>query len=305
MELSELTYDPNTKETYWYIDDHGMVVIRGKSKSWRDSIGETFDALVCYEDEELLRAIIDCLVFNEDGSVTAFRHPAHITDDMSRDHVIYILLALKLFGQDLLHQVTEGLGYQISDKHKFSIDMWYWMKSLTGSKKYRRLYYLVAIPWMIFTVVWNKILYIIGDFQPEADHATYEFTPNYLKPEIQIQLHDMIFPAYATYKLAWMLFVMPDTWAKKVMQWLTMRITGRYNHVIQYILNRKNVADDIDISNYESMSGGRWTAMLNGLDTRGCEKIDKSLLVANDIQHDLLLTLHLNSALHFLEKKLA
>jgi hypothetical protein len=183
MRLSELTFDPDTKETYWQVDDHGMVIVLGDNKSWMDSIGETFDALICYEEPELL----------EDGSVTAFRHPAHHTNDMSRDHVIYILLALRLFDKNNLGKVAEGLQYRISDKAKFSVDMWLWMKSLTGSKKYRRLYYSVAIPLMVVTVLWNKLLYLIGNFKPESNHATYKFTPNHEKPKIQNQLRSLIF----------------------------------------------------------------------------------------------------------------
>jgi hypothetical protein len=304
--MIQSSFNRIAKHIRWQLDDQGMVVDSQDPQSFRDSIGATLDALLAYyPDEELLTGILNCIEYNDDGTVTLYRHPTKRTDDMSRDHVINLLLALKIYGRDELDGVVNGLQWKISDKHNFSVDSWLWMKSLTGSLKYRVLFYLVGIPYMLVVLLWNKVLYAIGGFKPEHDHDTYEFIPNDKKPKIQNQIRPYIFPAYATYKMALMLFVMPDSISKKIMQKVTLGVTSRYNWLIQIMLGRCRIKNS-DVNNYDAMRGGRWSIVLNGEDDRGVIKEpDKDLVEYNNIEQDLLRAWFLHHYFNFLRNKFA
>ena len=81
-----MNYDPENKDTFFYVDKYDMVLHRDDPLSWRDSIGRNFDAWIAWRDERFIEAVKRCFKYGLQ------RHPAHWTNDMSRDHVSYALI---------------------------------------------------------------------------------------------------------------------------------------------------------------------------------------------------------------------
>ena len=304
MKKSQPLFNPDVKDTYYYVDDAGMVCTLGHDDTWRDSVGRTFLAWIAYGANSLMDAIVKCTDYHDDGSFTFHRHPVKRSDDMSRDHVTYTLLAMKFHDREKLELLVKGLKWRISDKFTFTIDSWFWMKSLTGSLSYRFLFYLVSIPILIFNIIYDKIWFRLCGIGKELHHTEFTPEPNGDKSKIIQKGSLSIYPMYALHILSWQLFVMPDSIGKTIMQKLALILCGRYNYVVRILLNDKNKVTLRDLNEYDSMEGYRWGSWLNPLNRRDMKPIRPELKYANDYEKDMFRSLFIHQDNPFLDDKL-
>jgi hypothetical protein len=268
-----MAYNPTVKYTFYYVDGYGMFVVLGDDASWRDSVGRNFYAYIAYGDIKLLEAMWECSKI-VDGKIELRRHPFIDSDDMSRDHLTYILLAIKLFEPQALKQFTSLLSRKVSDKHNITLDMWWWIRSIRGEKWYQVLYYALTIPMMLGALLWNSILSLIALFENKEGRDT---------------IYSAMYPFYAMQIMAWQVYVMPDSWAKKVLQRICRWHTGKTNYAVRMVLGDKSVKLS-DIENHESTNQWRWGAKLKTTD-RDMNPTDPELLVYNDLEKDYVIAL--------------
>jgi len=99
------------------------------------------------------------------------------------------------------------------------------------------------------------------------------------------------YPVYAMNLFSWQLFVMKDSFMKRLLQYIMKPIIPRYNYVLKLICNVGEVTKD-DVLNYKPMIGGRWTTPLNEINDRDVKIItDPKRLECNTLDKDLLITL--------------
>jgi len=147
-----MTYNPENTDTYFYVDDYGMVLTKplweGDSGSERDSISRTAMAYKAWGDINLVYATRTCVLESLDNRgkfYKVYRHPDNCDDDMSRDHVLGLLLIEKFAGNnDTLKEYAKYFRWKISDKFNFTPDLWAWMKMITGKWWWSPVFFLVS-----------------------------------------------------------------------------------------------------------------------------------------------------------------
>ena len=177
----------NTNDTYFFVDKENKMMIV-QNPGWNpngtngkgDAIGRTFDAYFCYNDERFIEGIESCWVkvdrskfwkfLGKDYYYQGYRYPTHDDEDLSRDHTLYSISAFKYSGysNEALKEFVMHLRYRISKKFFFTLNSWFWIRAVCGSKFYRFLFYLIEIPIMWFTKQWNKLLYFVAPFDEES-----------------------------------------------------------------------------------------------------------------------------------------
>jgi hypothetical protein len=268
-----MAYNPTVKYTFYYVDGYGMFVVLGDENSWRDSVGRNFYAYIAYRDTRLLEAMWECSKI-VDGEIELRRHPFIDSDDMSRDHLTYILLAIKMFKPQAVKQFTELLTRRVSDEANITLDMWWWIKSISGRKRYQVLYYLLSIPMALGGLIWNSLLSGAAAF---------------VDGEQKSELYSWMYPFYAMQIMSWQLYVMPNTWAKKVLQRICRWHTDKTNYAVRLVLGDKSVKLS-DIQDWKSTKQWRWGVKLKTTN-RDMSLIDPDLLVYNDLEKDYVIGL--------------
>ena len=262
------------REPYYFVDKYGMMLVKGsKDEGKGDSIGRTFDAYMATKDEKFIDAILDCYDVKVDNkgvlTVQAYRHPSKYDKDMSRDHVIYTLLALKLSGRDKdLKLLVDLLKWKISDRYTFTPDMWLWMKSLVHPV--RGLWYAMAIPVSLVSVTWNNIIdNKVGKAFKEVHQKDYDYQRK--SCEKYVKWRKKRFPAYALHLKLWQNYVMPKSPAKWLLNKILSIDIGEYNYLNKILAGQK--VEKKDVNDYKAMTGGRWTTRLDSTNNRKLEII--------------------------------
>ena len=291
-----MEYNPDNTESYYYVDDYGMVLRKpmwGEDHGERDSISRTAAAYKAWGDEKLIYAIRSCFIISLDRRGyywESYRHPNNKDDDMSRDHVFAALLAEKHAGnKDTLKEYAKYLRYRISKKFWFTPDLWAWMKMIAGKWWWAPVYY-VATYFMLAVVYvpWNKLLYWIAPFSPEKHQFEWDtLSVNEATPR-QAYLRTKLYPAYTLTQLAWQLYVLKGNVFTRGLQRLALSITGRTNYLVRLLLGANDVKE-IDIRGYRMMTGDRFGTTLNEACRRHVEIIkDGKWCEANRLDEDLL-----------------
>ena len=271
-------YNPENKETYYYVDEYNMVLTKGNDTSYRDSIGRNFDAYIAWKDKRFIEGVIDSLF----SFPTMQRHPAYETNDISRDHISYALILFYISGYHTeFYKLIDKLKWRISSIHTMR-GMYLFVKSFR-SRIFRTLFYIVKFPEMLIYRAWNYVIGKIVRIKPERTYDQWypEIVNN--KTAIQTKASNLIFPVYALHNFAWQLNIMPQTKVNRLLKRLCLPMAGKTNYVIKCLLNG-NIDHD-DISRYGSMTGGRWTTILNEFCRRTVTKLDPQ---DNELDKDFL-----------------
>jgi hypothetical protein len=295
------------KDTYIFSDQHNMVLYQNPgwdpngNNGKGDSIGRTVDAYIAYEDTKFISAVKECFIYKVDKRghqyLQGYRHPDYMNDeynDMSRDHIINTLILLKYINdEETLKTYSKKLRWKISDRFSFTIDSWLWMMGVAGSWVCLKLWYILTVLIMGFNAIWNKTIYKIAPFSEEIPQNQFEpYMPEQLTHQ-QLQLRKLLYPAYALNILSWQLYVLKDSWFKRLVQKLTLKITGKENFLMRLLLDDKNLPSFEDVYTYKMMTGGRWSAMLNETNDRDIRIITNLRLIReNRLEEDLLLRIY-------------
>ena len=200
--------------TYHYVDNDGMMIVKGDDRSWRDSIGRNVLCLFAYGRNSILEAGLEnCLVVYNSNYVL-HRHPTK-RDDMSKDYWSYFIMYrywlstytkdLKAF-DDFIDNVPRITG------------LYNWMYALTGSKYDELGYYLIQIPGAWLGNIYNNIIRFISNIRDkgELDETSWDLVGN----DIQLSLtpwqkawRKLLIPCYSLQNKAWQIYFMrPSIW---------------------------------------------------------------------------------------------
>ncbi len=209
-----------TRETYNYVDDDGMMTPEGRKE---DSILLTFEAWYAYRDPSFLGSIRRCFIISGD-EVMGFRHPSHNRANISRDHAIAAVLAFYVAGElAIVRGLARGLRGKLSDGHRVTLDMRIWLLVLIGYPSW--IWYTISIPFMFLAMTWNKLIQVLGSFY-EVPNMEYVYQPASRYKRI---LRYLRYPSYAHYIASWQNYVLPDSLGKRIMSRILRMDTGRYN----------------------------------------------------------------------------
>ena len=287
--MTQTTFRPEIKTTYTFIDEHDMAM--GQNHSWKpdgdngegDSIGRTLRAYIAWRYPEAIEAVKKCFRYETDNKgrlyIQGYRHPNRVGNkynDMSRDHTTNMLVFMKLVDDPFLNELIDGLRWKISDRYKFTPDLWLWMKALKGSQWRRFLWYIIAIPVMFVSMKWNKYVWKKGGFEPEVPQEEFEPTRPEDLTENELKWRAKIYPYYALHLFGLQLYVMPDSWIKRLAQKIGLNGTPRYNYVLKLLFGGS--VTEQEVLNYKPMKSGRWSGILNKIN-------DRDLRLLNDPEH--------------------
>jgi hypothetical protein len=295
--------DVNNKKTDQIVDQYGLIVSRdameqndNKYSAVGDSIGNTCDAYIAYEYEPFIQAVKNCFLEKTDKKgkkyIQGYRHPIHFDreyNDMSRDHISYTLIMMKLAGEEeFIKKLSKGLRWKISDRYSFSIDLWLWLKGIAGSSLAMFFFFFITIPVILLSVLWNKLIYALGGFGPEVNQDDYVFI-DYSKHSKRKQFfRKLIYPIYAIFQNAFILYATPDSIGKSILKKIFLWNIDPQNFMLRIMFGGKVKKEDV--YSYKSMSGTRFTSYLSDLNDRCWMSIikDPQRLEANVIDVDLL-----------------
>ena len=270
-----MNYNRNSKDSYYTVDEYGLVLADG---SKHDCIGRTLQAWVAYKDDVFLFGVAQCW-----GAFThrLYRHPDYAGDynDCSRDHYIYAVIIFKL--TDDLNDFKPK--WRISDKFTHRPSSWLWTKAMCGSSSYP--YLILIFPTIIGEVIWNPLINCIAGFHEPNQEEYLKSKP--VPTKFQKFMRKLTFPTYGLYLQAWMLKVLPNSWIKRLYQWLLLKITPEHNYVIKLLLGEE--VPYYYVYAYQPMTNNRWTTTLDARDDRGLELVKSD---CNNVDRDFLIALY-------------
>lgn len=262
----ENSYNQQSTDSYYYVDQENDMLIRKPYEynpedfGQGDAIGRNLIAYYTWNDYRFIKGIRKCFVLNGDY-YQGFRYPNREGKGISRDHVSYALIALKIANDYTLNLLISGLKWRISDFASFTPDMWCWMKSLKGNKFWTSLYYMMEIPLTIINVLRNKYIYWRAGYKEEMDQFEW-VAGNHNKNKIDNKWKKKLFQVYAMHNMAWQLKVMPESIAKRIMQKLVLKMVPRHNYWIKMLLGDFSMTKR-QIYEYVLTTGDRPTTILN------------------------------------------
>jgi hypothetical protein len=262
-------------------------------KAHGDGIGHTVDAFLAYGYKPFVDAVKHCFKeeVDEKGSfIQGYRSPYHFgiePNTMSRDHIINALVLMKLEDKVFLKKLSKKLRWKISDRYSFTIDSWLWMKGISGNKLAMFFYYVIDIPFLLFSVIWNKIIYKLGKFGKEVPQDEFVLVPEDDISDKKKKLRKLVYPMYALHQKAFQLYVTPNSIGK----WLTKKIAlwgvDKQNFLLRIMFGGK--VNSKDVYSYKSMCGGRFSTYLNQMNDRFLKIIDNpEHIEENVVDVDLL-----------------
>jgi len=271
-------------ETHWFVDQENKMMLT-QNPGWNptggngkgDAIGRTFIAYYLYGDERFLEGIESCwervertgikrLIFGK-YYYQGYRYPHRFPDELglSRDHLLYTLIVYKYAGytEEYLKEFTSHLRFRISKFASFTPELWWWKKAISGSKFHLWLYLALTVPVLKVSRWWNKMIYKYVPFEEESHQDDFVLIQNNMKPERIKKWANRLYPIYALHQHAWQLHLLPDSKRKRKAQKIAFDICPKHNYAIQMILGFKDMVDPENVFGFKSMTGGRWTGILN------------------------------------------
>jgi hypothetical protein len=295
--------DLNYKDGQW-VDEFGLML--GQNPSWNpngdfgkgDCIGRTLDAYFAYDYEPFVNAVKNCYEIKYDKKgmyVQGYRHPSYKGDeynDLSRDHILNTLILMKESNNHVfLKFLSENLRWKISDRYKFTIDLWLWMKGIAGNKWAMFAYYLIAVPMMFLTTLLNLLIFKLGGFGKEVHQDKFIAVSKEKLSKKQLFLRGLKFPIYTLFQLAFMMYVSPDSLGKRLIKKICLWQIDEQNFLLRLMFG--GTVKSEDIYSYKSMRGWRWSTYLNDLNDRDLYVItDPKQLKANVLDVDLLIKMY-------------
>jgi hypothetical protein len=266
-----MSLNKTVTDSFRFVDKYGMILRQVPPDMGRgDSIKHTFEAWYAYRDEGLATGLKNLCYIPMDRLIKEYmlRHPERLDDTISRDHVTFVLIFLKLMKlDDMLDFEIGTMPWKISDHFSQTIDFWLWQRVLIGRKKFEYLYYPVMWVMMGATSIWNNLVNLIAGYNREFHQK--DFIPNQNKylTKWQLTLKGLRMPMFTIYYHAWQVWALPDCVGKTVLKALMWPLIYRHNYVLKMLLNHPIKPRKEDVMNYVSMNSARWATILNETDT--------------------------------------
>ena len=229
--------------TYFTVDSYGMMLRGGEVGG--DCIGVTFDAAFAYGPKHFWQALLSCV---KDGKV--YRHPSLVggANDCSRDHVSYLIMALRLGKIDF----GPIIKWKFSDTTSLSLPLWAYLRG------YYFLYYLLQIAQSLFLWPWFKLVYWMSGFEREPNQWVYLNRSPYERSDWDKWWTNLLYPrSYILYNHSFQVYFLPPSFGRRVLQKIFLSLAPKHNYVIK-LLNGGKV-DENGVFNYEAMTDDRWT----------------------------------------------
>lgn len=302
------TFKWDEENSHWFVDQKNKMMLE-KSPDWNkfgdegrgDSIGRTMEAFFVWGDYRFIEGIESCWkkvprknwigrLFKGKYYYQGYRYPEYYLGQsgISRDHTLNSAIAYKLAGKsdEEIWEFVKHLRWKISDDAKMTIDLWFFLRMLSGRKIAKWISPRLSYRILKFTSWWqHKVQKFIG-FGPdfEEDQDTFQHMKNEDKPKCIKELRLLLHPVYSLLQLAWQSSFYNDKWKKKIQQ-VIYSITPRYNYVIKLLIGYREGITEEDILSYESMKGGRWDGIMNVWWNDRSLEINKDL---DSIQYNVL-----------------
>jgi hypothetical protein len=284
-----MKFNPNNKNTWWFVSDENMMLSHNilvkdaqlDMMGVHDCVEQTYHAYVTYEYEPFIEGIKSCwkkVEYENPIMKKLFgykykpqRYPISYPymQGMSRDHVIYSLMAFIHYGMSKieLYEYVKRLPFMIGDRFGMTMtpELWLWGRLISG-KLIGQLFYPLILIEMIYYYYSNKLIDKIADFGLyKEDHPSeYKVWLSIDKPEKYNYWSKVMFPTYALKLAANMTSVLPNNWFIRQVRKIVLKMTPNYNYVIRMLFKGEILEDEIeDINNYNPLYHERWSAMLN------------------------------------------
>lgn len=235
----------------------------------------------------------------EKNKFQLYRHPYYaengINNTISRDHTIYWEMAMKKaisdennFNNDItfhhIHSFLKHRKWRLSEKYSRTIDMWVWeniiwrdfimeheelnvfLKWFLSSKIWTYIYYLIQIPMMFITMIWNYIIRTVFGLDKTEMPMLSSQDQSFCGKETYNKYAKLLFPVYARHIAAWQLHFLPNSIGKKILQWIYLKMDVG-NAVIRGLCGDGRLAVTLDII-YNPVTGYRWSTELNNTSDR-------------------------------------
>jgi len=278
-----MALDINSKTSWWFVSDHHMMLAHSPWYETHmigygagDSIERTYEAYMTYRWPGFIQAIESCWKKTDKGYKPQ-RYPVPYLGmhGMSRDHVIYSMLAFKegvdtgLISMTKFEEYVDGCPFIIGDNVGTIMTpaLWFWMQLMVG-RRIGNMYYVIELISAIKNVAWNKFLNLFSGINYGKEVNQHEFVPifNQDKTKWTNMLIKAYYPTYALKLAAHMVSAVHQNvltrWTKKIL----MKICPEDNVLIKSLLVG---ADGLSLSDldkatfYESMTCDRWSGQLN------------------------------------------
>lgn len=274
-----MAFNWEATDTYWVVDPKYLMMLvqnYGWDLNGRDAIGRTFIAYFTYGDERFLEGIENCWDKIERKNwlkrflfgkyyYQGYRYSDHDDKYLSRNHLIYTLLAFKYGGysEGFIKDFVKHLRFRISKKYLFTLNLWLWARVIANIKPYSILYY--PFQWLTLTIfsLWNRLLYEYSGFGEESHQEDFIKIQNSLKPSKMVKLTKKFYSISALHIMSWQIRVLKDSKWKKRLQKIALTICPEHNYVVQLLLQSPNSPSRENVESYRSMEEDRWTGILN------------------------------------------
>ena len=289
-----MALDWETNSTYWYVDKQNNMLINNNvitpiDEGKYDAIEKALHAYIAYEDSRFINGIESCWTW-QNGKFIGKRYPEFKFNDIgiSRDHTIYSFVAWKLskMNNNHLYLRAKALPFMLGNEIGLTMtpSLWLWLRLISG-KKIGLLWYPSILVANFIKNIWNKLISFLFNFSLKE-------TPqeNFVKGKKNWK-DKLLVPTFELKLRAFQLFVLPNSWFKRVIQKVCLWNTPSENILLKLMFGSKKVTQE-QVDNYKSMCGDRWSDELNPERTRGGYlyiDTNEEFLKANVQDKDLLL----------------
>lgn len=276
------------KKTWWYVSPENMMCNRhidGYEGLWsqgvHDSIEQTYHAYFAYDDYRFIKGIKDCwkrIEYKNPIMRKLFgfkykpqRYPIayDAMKGMSRDHVIYSLVAFKYSGMSdkEVWEYVKRIPFFIGDNIGTTMTpkLWLWGRLISG-KLIGLLYYPLALFSALRVNLTTRFLNWLFDYRygEEIHQSKYDETYSDIFTEAEKKFIKFYYPTYAVKLSANMLKVLPDNIFTRITKNLLKPLIPKYNYVLKLLLGVDLSQEEReDLRNYRPMTGDRWSDQLN------------------------------------------
>ena len=282
-------------DTYYQFDDHRLARVHPdwSDDEWYYNVIDTtveFWMLLDPRDKSINGGLDACLWLDERGRFQLKRHPDY-PEAASRDNwtmfYIYRYYARTPEGVPLMG----SFRFLVKNSPRMR-GMQLWKKALAGSGHAEWWYYTLNIPGArIGNVIW-KTLKFLGIFSKEYERTEWNEYGVALQKSmtgyqkwIRRRMMDMV-PAFALYKKAWQLYVMPPDPRLDRLREILLRRVGENNPLLRALLG-DNVTD-IDIRDAIPMTGWPASSELSEYTDRYHIFIPPEMMKANELERPLI-----------------
>lgn len=272
---------------FWRFDNNRIILEPWESEDTQDGIGRNAFAYICWPQHQFLKeTLMSCVEQRDDSLVQFYRYPGKGAEDMSRDHVGAIILALYLNrDKEELKFILDNLPWRLSRQYSQTIDFWLWQKALK-LEKWRfwisQVFFLLNILIFVFIIPFNWLLRTILGIKKvpikELPVEYVEFTGWRKK------LKKVIYPHFALFLLAWQVKSLPSSFLKWLLQRL-LRLESR-NIVIDAILGKKLTQSDYD--SFQPTTSFIWSRPIDSTDEIYMSPANETEMKFNDLNRGML-----------------